>query len=164
MQTGKCADDDGLTAEHFHNAPLSVLQRLTSLFNYMMSHAFVPKQFRSGFMIPIIKDNQGSHSDVGNYREITISPVISKIFKHVLKIVFSEHLASSPYQFGFKKKKSISHALHCLRGTINYYVNHGSRVFCSFLDASKAFHKLVHSGLFIKLMDRNIPNVFLDIV
>ena len=39
-----------------------------------------------------------------------------------------------------------------------------SRVFCSFLDASKAFDRLVHSGLFIKLMDRKTPKVFLDII
>ena len=47
--------------ENLYNAPFSLLQRLTSLFNYKMSHAFVQKQFRSGFMIPIIKENQGSH-------------------------------------------------------------------------------------------------------
>ena len=130
----------------------------------MLSHAFVPKQYRSGFMIPIIKDSQGSHSDVGNYRGITISPVTSKIFEHILKSLFSDHLVTSCYQFGFKTKKSTNHALHCLKETINYYVNHGSRVFCSFLDASKAFDRLVHSGLFIKLMDRNIPKIFLDVI
>ena len=95
MKAGKCADENGLTAEHFHNAPLSLLTRLTSLFNMMLVHAFVPKQFRSGFMIPLVKDSHGSHSDVGNYRGITISPIISKIFEHVLKTVFSSHLSTS---------------------------------------------------------------------
>ena len=47
---------------------------------------------------------------------------------------------------------------------MNYYVEHGSRVFCSFLDASKAFDRLVHSGLFIKLMDRNVPLPLLNII
>ena len=164
MNAGKCADENGLTAEHFHNAPLSLLIRLTSLFNMMLVHAFVPKQFRSGFMIPIVKDSRGSHSDVGNYRGITISPVVSKIFEHVLKTIFSSHLSTSPYQFGFKKKKSTAHALHCFRETVNYYIENGSRVFCSFLDASKAFDRLVHSGLFLKLMDRNVPKVFLDVI
>ena len=164
MKEGKCADEIGLSAEHFHNTPLSLLTRLTSLFNSMLQHAFVPTQFRLGFMIPIVKDRQGSHSDVGNYRGITISPVVSKIFEHVLKAVFSSHLNTSEYQFGFKKKKSTTHALHCLRETINYYIDNGSQVFCSFLDASKAFDRLVHSGLFLKLLDRNVPKIFLDII
>ena len=164
IKTGKCADESGLSAEHFHNAPLALLHRLTALFNQMLIHAFVPTDFRLGFMIPIVKDSKGSHSDVSNYRGITISPVISKIFEHVLKIVFSEHLVTSAYQFGFKKNKSTSHALHCFRETIDYYIENGSRVYTSFLDASKAFDRLVHSGLFIKLMDRNIPKSLLDII
>ena len=48
--------------------------------------------------------------------------------------------------------------------TIDYYIDHGSKVFCSFLDASKAFDRLIHSGLYIKLIERNIPRVFLDIL
>ena len=32
------------------------------------------------------------------------------------------------------------------------------------MDASKAFDRLVHSGLFLKLMDGNVPKVFLDII
>ena len=43
-------------------------------------------------------------------------------------------------------------------------MNNSSRVFCSFLDASKAFDRLVHSGLFLKLIERNVPLVFLDII
>ena len=119
MKAGKCADENELSAEHFHHAPLSLLLRLTSLFEKMLAHAFVPSQFRSGFMIPIVKDNNGSHSDVSNYRGITISPVVSKIFEHVLKSLFASHLSTSAYQFGFKAKKSTSHALHCLRESVN---------------------------------------------
>ena len=117
-----------------------------------------------GFMIPIVKDLHGNKSDTSNYRGITISPILSKLFEHVLKIVFMDSLMTSPYQFGFKKKSSTVHALHCLRETVDYYVNNGSRVFCSFLDASKAFDRLVHSGLFIKLIDRKVPLPFLRII
>ena len=164
MKSGKCADADGLSAEHFHNAPLSLLKRLKTLFNQMLKHSFVPSAFKFGFMIPLVKDTQGNHSDVANYRGITISPIISKIFEHTLKIIFADHLSTSTLQFGFKSKSSTSHALFCLRQTVDYYINNGSRVYCSFLDASKAFDRLVHSGLFLKLMARNVPKVFLDIV
>ena len=91
-------------------------------------------------------------------------PLVSKLFEHALKITFWEYLTTSHYQFGFKKHNSTSHALHCLRETVNYYVNNGSRTFCTFLDASKAFDRLVHSGLFLKLMERNIPLVLLDVM
>ena len=164
MKSGKCADGDGLTAEHFQNAPFSILTQLTALFNHMLKHSTIPKQFKSGFIIPVIKDNQGNHGDVSNYRPITISPVLSKLFEHLLKIIFATHLSTSTYQFGFKKKNSTVHSLHCLRETMSYYINNGSSVYCSFLDASKAFDRLVHAGLFLKLMDRQIPLIFLQII
>ena len=164
MKTNKSSDEAGISAEHLHFAPLNFLVRVTDLFNRMLRHAFVPKEFRSGFIIPLVKDIHGNLADSGNYRGITISPILSKLFEHVLKAVFCESLSTSPYQFGFKKRSSTVHALHCLKETVNYYVDHGSRVFCSFLDASKAFDRLVHSGLFMKLINRNVPLVFLNIM
>ena len=123
MKRGKCLDDFSLSAEHFQNGPLRLYQRVTSLFTNMLKHGFVPKQFRSGFMIPVIKDNQGNHSDVSNYRGITISPVISKIFEHVLKSVFLEHLSTPTHRYGFKKGSSTSHAIFCLQETVSYYIH-----------------------------------------
>ena len=164
MKGGKSADEDGIVVEHLHHAPLNFLSRLASLFNHMLRHSFVPRQFQRGFMIPLIKDQQGNHSDSNNYRGITISPIISKVFEHILKCTFAEHLSTSSYQFGFKKQSSTVHALHCLRETIDYYTNNDSRVFCTFLDASKAFDCLIHSGLFVKMMSRKVPVIFLNII
>jgi hypothetical protein len=128
MKPGKCADKEKIRAKHFLNDPFNLFVRLKILFTSILSHSSVPKQFRFGFMIPIIKDHQENHGDVGNYRGITISPIISKVFEHVLRIDFSDHISTSSYQFGFKKGASTVHALHCLKETINYYVDNGSRV------------------------------------
>ena len=164
MKTGKSADDDGLQAEHFLNAPFNLVVRFMLLFNSMLCHAFVPSQFKSGTIIPIIKDKQGSSSDVNNYRGITISPIASKLFEHALRLVFADHLTTSHLQFGFKSKSSTAHALFCLKETVNYYIDHGNRVYCSFLDASKAFDRLVHAGLFSKLIQRGAPKCLIDIL
>ena len=114
-------------------------------------------------MIPLVKDQQGNVSDVNNNRGITLSPIVSKIFEHALKFIFSMFLETSSNQFGFKKRSSTIHAIHCLKGTIDYYVNNGSRVFCGFLDASKAFDRIVHAGLFLKMIKRKVPFLFLII-
>ena len=164
MKGGKSADSDNISAEHLHNAPLNLLSRLATLINQMLKHSFVPRQFRQGFMLPLVKDQQGNHADINNYRGITISPIVSKVLEHVLKATYFDHLTTSQHQFGFKRNNSTVHALHCLRETVTYYVNNDSRVFCSFLDASKAFDRLVHSGLFLKLMDRKVPVPFLNLI
>ena len=117
-----------------------------------------------GTIVPIIKDRHGDHGDMNNYRGITLAPIMSKIFEYVLQMVFQPFLTTSKYQFGFKRKSSPSHAIFCLKETIDYYTSHGSNVYCSFLDASKAFDRLVHSGLFLKLLQRGIPLIFLNVI
>ena len=42
MKNGKRADEDEITAEHFHNAPVGTLVRLTALCNAMLKHSLVP--------------------------------------------------------------------------------------------------------------------------
>ena len=54
LKNGKCGDEDGIHAEHFKHAPLNLLVRVTKLLNCMLRHAFVPTQFRFGYMIPVI--------------------------------------------------------------------------------------------------------------
>ena len=164
LKKGKCCDDSLISAEHLFNAPLPLLVRLQRLFNFMLLHGHVPTQFQRGTIIPLVKDTHGDKGDLNNYRGITISPIISKVFEHVLRIVFSSFLSTSSYQFGFKRKSSTSHAIYCLKEAINYYTARGSNVYCSFLDASKAFDRLVHAGLFLKLLQRNVPLIFLNII
>ena len=54
---------------------------------------------------------------------------------------------------GFKKRSDCSHAVYLLRYVTDYYVSSGFYA----LDLSKAFDKMNHYGLFIKLMERQIP-------
>ena len=90
---------------------------------------------------------------------------MSKVMEHTLRILFSEFLATSKFQFGFKRNSSTINAVHCLKETVNYYCEceRGSNVFCSFLDASKAFDRLVHAGLYLKLLKRRMPLLFIEI-
>ena len=164
LKQGKSPDDDTISAEHFLDAPYSLFVCLQGLFHAMLIHSFVPLQFTHGSILPLIKDNQGNHSDYSNYRGITISPIASKIFEHLLKSKLLPFLKMDVRQFGFKKKSSTIHAIYCLKETVNHYIDNGSRVYCAFLDASKAFDRLVHSGLFLKLMQRGILKIFLDLI
>ena len=95
LKKGKCSDDTQISAEHFFNAPLPLIHRLQNLFNAMMLHGRVPSQFQRGTIVPIVKDQQGDKSDLNNYRGITIAPLISKIFEHVLRIIYQPYLSTA---------------------------------------------------------------------
>jgi len=94
---------------------------------------------------------------VEDFRGISISPVISKVFEHCILERYQKFFMSSDNQFGFKKKSSCSHAIYSLRCVVDYYVKNGSTVNICALDLSKAFDKMNHHALFIRLMQRHVP-------
>ena len=94
---------------------------------------------------------------------ILISPVISKISEHAILIRFTYYFTTSDYQFGFKKNLSCSHVIYCVRNVVDRYVNNGSTVNICTVDLSKAFDRMNHFVLFIKLMDRRLPLQLLNI-
>ena len=54
-----------------------------------------------------------------------------------------------------QNQSGCSHALFTFKETVRYFTMKGGKVYCAFLDASKAFDKVLHNGLFVKLLKRN---------
>ena len=98
------------------------------------------------------------------YRPVTLSCLFSTLFEHAISVKINHLLWTDELQFGFKPKHSTTHALYVLNETVDYYVNHGSNVYVTFLDCSKAFDKLSHYGLFLKLIERGVPLCFINIL
>jgi len=92
-----------------------------------------------------------------DFRGISISPVISKLFEHCVLRRFESYFVTSDNQFGFKKQTGCSHAIFTVRSVINHYTAHGSTVNLCAVDISKAFDRTNHFGLFCTLMDRLLP-------
>ena len=57
-------------------------------------------------------------------------------------------------------KKRISYYVHFVL-SVSYYVNNDSPVYCTFLDATKAFDRVDCSKLFRLLIRRNVPSLIL---
>ena len=94
---------------------------------------------------------------VDDFRGISTSSVVSQVFEHCILDRYAEYFITSDNQFGFKKSSGCSIAIFTLRSIIDYYVSHGSTVNMCAIDLSKAFDKMNHHGLFIKLMKRMVP-------
>jgi len=92
-----------------------------------------------------------------DFRAITISPILCKVFEYCLLDKFSNMLKTSDTQFGFKKGLSYNHAIYSVRRIIEHVVQNGSTVNLCAIDLSKVFDKVNLRALFIKLMQKNIP-------
>ena len=75
--------------------------------------------------------------------------------------IYTIYIPNSDSQFGFKPGVSTSHAIYSLRETVGYFNKNPSSTYLAFLDCSKAFDRISHWGLFIKLIKQNVPLCFL---
>ena len=167
LSRGKATGLDNISAEHlqFCHALLPVV--LAMLFNLMIKIGYVPGAFSQSYTVPLLKDHCNAYVksvSANDFRGISISPVISKVFEHCILERYGAFFVSSDYQFGFKKRSSCAHATYTLRCVIDYFVSRNSTVNLCAVDLSKAFDKMSHHGLFIKLMDRCIPVSLLRIL
>ena len=117
-----------------------------------------------GTISPIVKDSSGDINALSNYRGVTLSSVFSHMFESALRLKFGCFLSSDDLQFGFKPKHSTNHAVFTLKSCIDFFTKRDSNVYVAFLDFSKAFDTISHCGLFLKLMDRNVPLCFLLLI
>jgi len=85
----------------------------------------------------------------------------NNLFDLILLSRYYDQLCSCDLQSGFKCKRSTDMCTMVMKESIAYYVNNGSSVYCTFLDASNAFDRVEYSKLFRLLMKRQIPAVTL---
>ena len=98
----KAAGLDGIQPEHIKYGEGMLALYLSIAFTLFLSHSFVPHQFLSSVIVPIIKDRCGDITDVYNYRDIAISSLISKVLELVLLDRIESLLITKEQQFRFQ--------------------------------------------------------------
>ena len=98
MNSGKSADEYGLTAEHLKSAKQLIAPVITDTFNQILKNKEVPSSFKTGIITPVLKKGKDAKS-MENYRGITVSGAFGKLFEYSLlsKLNFNQ----SSQQFGF---------------------------------------------------------------
>jgi len=112
----------------------------------------VPNDFLLSIIKPLLKCKHGNQTSLDIYRGITLIPVLFKLFEAVLLVFYDSFLTSISLQYGFKKNSSCNHALFTFVECMKYFTKRGSKIFRAFLDASKAFGKVLINGLLTKLI------------
>ena len=167
MKKGKAAGLDGLTVENLQFCHPCLPTLLAKFFNFLIDIGKVPDKFGLSYTVPIPKGGVTSITKpltVNDFRGISISPVLSKVFENCILSRYGNFLMTSDNQFGFKKSLSCSHAIYSVRQVVDHFTLSRSTVNLCAIDVRKAFDKMSHYGLFTKLMKRMIPNSILNVL
>ena len=165
LKRGKAAGLDELTCEHLQHSHPIVVSILVKLFNLFVATGHIPTTFGASYTVPIPKcDGRTKALSVDDFRGISISPVVSKLFEMAILDRFSKFFETSDHQYGFKKHLSCRDAIYTVRQVTERYISNGSTVNMCTLDLSKAFDRTNHYALLIKLMNRNLPVQLLTIL
>ncbi len=103
LKLGKNDGEEGLNSDHVINGPHLLYVMLTNVFNCMLVHGTCPQSLINGTMVPIVKCKRKPLSCSDNYRAITLSSILSKVFDWVVLLREHDTLISNDLQFGFKQ-------------------------------------------------------------
>jgi hypothetical protein len=130
---------------------------LAFLFSALLIHGAAPDALLYSTIVPIPKGRNANLADSANYLGILLSSILSKILDNIILQRCSNKFLTSELQFGFKVNSSTNMCSLILKETLLYYVNNESSVYCTFLDATKAFDRVHYCKLFSLLVKRGLP-------
>ena len=100
MKRGSAAGLENLTAEHLQHCHSLLPCVLAKLFNWFVRTGCVPDQFGLSYTVPLSKNNSiCKNVTVDNFRGISITPVLSKVFEHCVFSRYKQFFATSDNQF-----------------------------------------------------------------
>ena len=122
---------------------------LAIIFQQSIAQSRVPQQWRTANVIPIFK--KGSKRDATNYRPISLTSHIGKLLERIIRDHILRHLdnkqLNKPSQHGFLPGRSCqSNLLEFLERVTDDTDRENN-----YLDFAKAFDKVPHARLLVKL-------------
>ena len=145
---------DGINGKLLKELPLKAIIYLRNLFNAIMQTKHFPATWKVAEIIAIAKPNKDA-SQATSYRPISLLPVLSKIFEHIISERLEKYLEKAKtipmHQFGFRRKHSTIQQIHRVVDKIMTDIDNKRYCVAIYLDVAKAFDSVWHKGLLHKL-------------
>ena len=166
LKLGKSTDPFQVGSEHIIFADnIHLLTWLCDFFNSIFKNGQTPPCLSTSKMIPFVKSLKKSLKLAGNYRGISIIPILTKLLEYLILHKYPEIMKNHHLQFGFTSNSSTLHAEFVINETIKHYNKKKSGVYMCSLDAEKAFDSCNWDALFKKLVEeKNIPPPVVQVI
>ena len=137
---------------------------LALLFKRSFEESRLPQEWLEANVTPLFK--KGNSADPGNYRPVSLTSVVGKVMERIIKQDLMDHLNKHKLitnnQHGFVKGRAcVTNLLETMDFTTESMASN-EWVDLLFLDFAKAFDKVPHNRLILKLKGYGISGKLLD--
>ena len=161
LKNGKASGNDGIVPEMIKECKDILIQPIQKIFNDIFNEGTFPKSWKLGEITSIYK-KQGSKFEASNYRGITVTSTLSKLFCKILNNRLESHSSNNGIipveQIGFAKNMRTTDHLLTLNAVTEKYINNtnNGKLYACFVDFQKAFDKVPHNMLLFKLLKNGV--------
>ena len=160
MKDNKSPGIDGIPPKLLKEIVEQISTPLAKVFNLSLEEGIVPSEWKEANITPLFK--KGSRNKPENYRPVSLTSVVCKLLEtlirdHMVEFLVKHKLINTS-QHGFLKVRSCLTNLLCFLEEITKWVDDGSSVDVVYLDFQKAFDKVPHQRLLLKLKAHGIGN------
>ena len=139
---------------------------ITLLFNKTLQAGLYPHAWGEGVITSLFKS--GDINSTNNYRGITISSCLGKLFNSILNRrldVFSiENELKCKEQIAYESGSRTVDHIFVLQTLTNQYFSKKDKFYGCFVDMKKAFDSVLHNAILYKLFEENVNGKFHEII
>ena len=158
LKLGKACGIDGIPNEFLKYGGEALTASLTEMFLRISDLEKIPNEWKKGIIIPLHKG--GSIIDLNNYRGITLTSNVYKVYCKIIESTVMNHIEENcllgELQGAFRKDRRTEDHIFTLQGLCSLRKSRKQKTFLAFLDLSKAFDKVWRDGLFYLLWQKGI--------
>jgi hypothetical protein len=162
IDANKGPGEDGIPPQFVKRCANNLKSPLLRIYNLSLSKGIFPSKWKNSFLVPIFKS--GKRDNIANYRGIAILSCFAKLFEVIAYgyIFFSVKSVIPTVQHGFVNGRSTVTNLIEFISFVTKKIEAGVQVDAIYTDFSKAFDKVNHRILLLKLSRMGFRGSFLD--
>ena len=164
LREDKASGADELSPRFLLSIANEIVGPLTMIFRKSLTSGIVPDDWRTANVAPVFK--KGKRSLCENYRPISLTSQICKLFETIVRDAVVKHLEShsliTESQHGFRRGHSCLSNLLDFLDKLTKSLNDGRTSDIIYLDFAKAFDKVPHKRLISKIRCHGIDGQVLS--